>query len=155
MKGFCIALAVLCLLTACGRKAPSGDLQAATRNVTAIYAADELRLADDDFVLNNFGALDYVERAEVYLSANGDGTEIGFFQLTDTSHTGKMKSAIREYLESERRSVESLAALYPGEELNRRLSRFDSATVAESGTLVYYIVAASHDAQKIQKAIQN
>ena len=153
MKKWCFLLAILCLLPSCGRQHPALQIETAETRALATYGTDELRRVDDDFVRTSFGTPDYVKKVSVYFTANGDGTEIGFFQLTDAAYAGKMKGVIQDYLNSERQAVESLAALYPGQELERRISRFEHAVVEAHGTLVFYVLADDEQREKILHAL--
>ena len=96
--------------------------------------------AENDFLTTNFGTRDYVRDSAVYFSENGDGSEFGFFRLSDEQYCDEMIAAVQEYINSERQSVSSLSALYPAEDLSRRLQRFDNATVGHMGDLVYYFI---------------
>lgn len=152
MRMLCLLLAILCLLPSCAPKEPTPDTVAERMEA---YGTAALRRADEDFVRTNFGAADRWETADVYLSAAGDGTEIGIFWLTDVAHTEEMKATVREYMESERRSVESLAALYPGEELDRRLARFEHAVIESQGRMVYYILADEDQQRELLSALKS
>ncbi|MBQ8356782.1 MAG: DUF4358 domain-containing protein [Clostridia bacterium] len=142
MKRFCFLLiALLLLLPSCGRRADELSLAKATDMVLTEYGdnASFVR-ADGDFITTNFGNREDVAESAVYFSESGDGTEFGFFRMSDAAHCGDMESDVRAYIASERQSVESLAALYPADDLNARLKRFDNATVGTVGNIVYYFI---------------
>lgn len=138
-KTICVLLLLALLLSACTRTPNETDIPSAVSAVQEEYG-DKIILADADFVRTNFGEREYVDEAQVWLSESGDGTEFGFFHLTDLRYTSEMQTAIRAYLVGEKQSVESLAALYPAEELQTRLARFDRAKIGNFGTTVYYFL---------------
>lgn len=135
-KIFCLIL-LLFLMTACGAKQQL-DFEQTVSDTLQISGANDFTVADPDFIETNFGAPDYLVKARVYISKANDGRELGFFELADAKHQGDMLARIRDYLESEELSVRSLAALYPADDLQVRLSRFEKATVGAADTLVYY-----------------
>ena len=139
MKKLCLLLPLLLLLTACATAQAQSAESAANAALESYGAANYVR-ADDDFLTTNFGELPYVKNAVIYLSKNGDGSEFGFFELTDTRHQNELVAAIKAYLASEEQSVRSLAALYPADDLQARLARFERARVGIEGELVYYAV---------------
>lgn len=140
MKTIWILLSLCLLFSACATQPKELDLQAAAQRTMESYEANAFVRADEDFVATNFGTPEYLEEAAVYYTQNGDGTEFGFFRLSDAKYTAEMERLIRDYLASERESVEALAALYPAEELQARLARFDSVTVGAVGNTVYYFL---------------
>ena len=141
MKWICLILALSCLLSACQKAETDLSGEDAARRVCAACGDGTLRRADDDFVTAVLGGTDRVSWAAIYLDTADNGTEVGLLEAVDTVSVPLVKDAVSEYLASERRSVEALAALYPGEELHARLARFDGAIVAQRGLLVYYILA--------------
>ncbi len=149
-------LCTLCLcLTACGRENTDIGVEEAAGRVMAEYESNAFVRADDDFIETNFNTPDYVEEAAVYYTQNGDGTEFGFFRLSDAKYSADMEKIIKTYIQSERESVEALAALYPAEELNERLARFDGATVNTLGLTTYYVIADAETVQKTENLFKN
>ena len=144
--GFVLVLA----LGACARQSKGVlDFDSATQEISAAYGEKEgFVRADEDFVLTNFGAPDYVTDSAVFLSDTG---EIGIFALSDAKHAPKMQKTIEEYLTLERESVVSLAELYPADELSARLARFDSARVGAVGSTVYYYMLDANAATAVEK----
>ncbi len=140
MKKIWMLLSICLLFSACATQPKELDLQAAAQRVMESYEANAFVRADEDFVATNFGTPEYLEEAAVYYTKNGDGTEFGFFRLSDARYTADMEQALKDYLASERESVEALAALYPAEELQARLARFDGATVGAKGDTAYYFL---------------
>lgn len=140
MKKILILPFVCVLLCSCTGQNREFDIQAAAQRTMESYEPNAFVRADSDFVSTNFGTPEYLEEAAVYYTRNGDGTEFGFFRLSNMKYTADMEEKIRDYLKSEREAVASLAALYPAEELSTRLSRFDGATVGTAGNTVYYFL---------------
>ena len=155
MRRICLILALICLFSACqgSENGMSGEM--AARRVCAACGDGELRRADDDFVTAAIGASDHVKWSAVYLGATDDGTEIGLLEATDAANVPYVKKAVWEYLESERRSAEVLAMLYPGDGPRAKIAMIDGAIVAERGTLVYYILANDTRREKIRQALAN
>lgn len=141
MKKICFLLALLLLFSGCSREKMDMTPEKAAEMVLSEYGANtQFTQADTDFLTTNFGSHDYVREAAVYFSENGDGSEFGFFRLSDEAYSEEMISTVQAYIDSERQSVESLAALYPADDLSNRLRRFDNATVGHMGDLVYYFI---------------
>ena len=141
MRKICFLLAFLLLFCACSREATDITPEKAAETVLSEYGENTAFVrAEEDFLTTNFGARDYVRESAVYFSENGDGSEFGFFRLSDEQYSDEMIAAIQSYIKSERQSVESLAALYPADDLTNRLDRFDNATVGHMGDLVYYFI---------------
>ncbi len=131
---FILMTLLLLILSGCGRSEP----EASDIRTLLMQKPEDYFTADEDFIKTNFGLPHYVKTAEVYLSRAGDGREIGFFLLTDTAYCEQQLLQIRDYLASEEESVRALAALYPADELQARLERFQHAKVGCSDRLVYY-----------------
>lgn len=141
MKKFCFLFALLLLFSGCSREKMDLTPEKAAEVVLTEYGErTHFVRAEDDFLNTNFGSHDYVRESAVYFDENGDGSEFGFFRLSDEQYSEEMIAAIQAYINSERQSVESLAALYPADDLSNRLQRFDNATVGHMGDLVYYFV---------------
>ncbi|MBQ9099723.1 MAG: hypothetical protein IJY50_09890 [Clostridia bacterium] len=140
MKKICIVLILLSfLLSACARAAHSLRVDDAAKAVLQEFGeTEQFQKADEDFITTNFDT-ENVTEAAVYFA--DDGTEFGFFQLADINEKDTMQASIRAYVNSERESVNSLAALYPAEELTRRLERFDHVNIGVVGDLVYYFIS--------------
>lgn len=154
MKKFLIFLALCCLFCSCARRdGKIQDIQSAAGATLEEYGTphDFVR-AEQDFIATNFGNTDGITDYAVYYAA--DGTEFGFFRLSDAGNAPDMQNKVRAYLASERESVEALAALYPADELNARLSRFDKATVGTTGDVVYYFLTDPAVPQKVLKQFQ-
>lgn len=146
---------VLCLcLGACQSARPDIDAETAAARITSTCESDRFVRADADFISTNFGSPDYLKEATVYYAANGDGTEFGFFLVANAAKVPDMERLVKDYLATERAAVESLAALYPAEELSDRLARFDRATVGHAGDTVYYCMAEPALCQRFLKEIK-
>lgn len=141
MKKICFLFVLLLLFSGCSREKLDLTPEKAAEVVLTEYGENtQFVRAEEDFLTTNFGSHDYVREAAVYFSENGDGSEFGFFRLSDEQYSAEMIAAVQEYINSERQSVESLAALYPADDLSNRLQRFDNATVGHMGDLVYYFI---------------
>ena len=154
MKRLGLMIVTLLCIAGCARQGDLIDMETATRAVQNEYGDDSLVRAEDDLVRANFGDLDYVQEAAVYYTENADGTEFGFFKLSDKKFAPQMEAVIKEYLKTEREAVESLAALYPAEELSARLARFDNATVGRLGNIVYYCIADGATVKRLTDALR-
>ena len=141
MKKICLLFVIAMLLSGCSQNKANMTPQKAAEAVLTEYGEHtQFVRAEEDFLSTNFGSCDYVREAAVYFSENGDGNEFGFFRLSDEQYSNEMIAKIQEYINSERQSVVSLAALYPSDDLSNRLQRFDHATVGHMGDLVYYFI---------------
>ena len=154
MKKLCFLCALCLCFAACGRESADMGVEEAAERVMAEYERNAFVRADGDFMEANFGAPDYVTESAVYYAQNGDGTEFGFFRLSDSKYGADMEKIIQTYIQSERESVEALAALYPAEELAARLARFDGATIGASGDTVYYFLTEQTVAHKVLKTFK-
>ena len=153
MKKLCL-LCILCLcFVACGHESADIGTEEAAARILTEYERNAFVRADDDFIKTNFGTPDHLKEATVYYAANGDGTEFGFFRVADASSVDDMEWLIKDYLATERAAVESLAALYPADELVSRLARLDGAAVGHVGNTVYYCVADSALCQAFSKKL--
>ena len=136
---------LLLLLTGCQKReatAPISLEEEATRVVQRL-GPERFTMTDADFTTINFDA-EYIEQSAIYLARNGIG-EWGVFLLDDPAHAKQCKALIRSYLDNERASIESLAALYPAKELQERLSLYKDATVDSEGALVWYFALSAQD----------
>ena len=141
MKKICLLLMIVLLCGGCANRSVDITPEKAAEVVLTEYGENTSFVrAENDFLTTNFGTRDYVRDSAVYFSENGDGSEFGFFRLSDEQYCDEMIAAVQEYINGERQSVSSLSALYPAEDLSRRLQRFDNATVGHMGDLVYYFI---------------
>lgn len=148
MKNICFLFALLLLFGGCSREKVDITPEKAAEVVLTEYGENtQFVRAEEDFLSTNFGSHDYVSEAAVYFSENGDGSEFGFFRLSNEQYSEEMIAAVQDYINSERQSVESLASLYPADDLTARLQRFDNATVGHMGELVYYFITEPTVAQ--------
>ena len=147
-----IVLSACLLLSACAAK----DLPVTENLEERIKQAVDIPFvrADEDFGQTNFDGLSGVKSWRVYLSEENNGTEYGFFVMESNDDVARMQELIRAYIDSEYEQVRSLAALYPAEELEARLSRYEKATVGAKGKLVYYIVADRPISERIRHVFQ-
>ena len=72
----------------------------------------------------------------------------------DESKDDNLLDQIKNYIKAESEQVKTLAALYPAEELEARLARYEKATIGSKGKLVYYIVADRPISEKIRNVIR-
>ena len=151
MKRSLLLIPLCLLLFSCAASDRTPDPRAAAKAVISACGGDiDLACADADFIATNLEGLQDAADAVVYYATSNNGTEIGFFMLSDERDISKATAEIRRYIQSEREQTASLAALYPGDELTARLARYDNAIVDHRGKLVYYIIA---DPQVRQQAI--
>ena len=152
-----ICILPLCLLLCACAETVNSSPEPSTAARAVIEACEETPFirADKDFIADNFAELPSTRDEIVYFAESNDGTEIGFFLLNDSKDIPKAKALIRDYIDSERHHVNALAALYPGEELNARLARYDGAAVGHRGELVYYIIGDRLLVQKAERALQS
>lgn len=146
---------LLILLCGCQRSS-AADLSlsdALQRVQNALGGKEGFTLADEDFTALNFGTPEYLEGSTICFDSGSDTREIGIFRLSDRRRAQEMKEKVREYLETEQKALASLAHLYPAEELEERLARYQRATVGSEGMLVYYFVLDEKDAQKALSAL--
>jgi hypothetical protein len=154
MKKLLCILPFFLLLCACSDTVNgSPDPHTAARAVIEACEEASFIRADTDFVSTNFQDLPRTEEAIIYCAENNDGTEIGLFFLSDREDISRTEALIREYIDSERRQATALASLYPGEELNARLARYDNAKVGHRGVLVFYVIGDQAFVQQTMKAL--
>ncbi len=156
-KARCLAalLALLLLLGGCTREARSdeAELEASAAKVLESLGGKERFLrADDDFTEMNFSA-DYIEERAVYLAEDGIG-EWGLFSLRDTAQSRACREMLADYLENERAAIESLAALYPADELQERLALYQNAQVGADGALVWYFALPASESNLALRALR-
>ena len=85
-------------------------------------------------------------------AASGKSTLAAFLA---EKYGADVEKIIQTYIQSERESVEALAALYPAEELSARLARFDGATVKTVGLTTYYVIADAKIVKKTENLFKN
>ena len=141
MKRFCLILPLLLLLGGCNATAPASLEQAEAQALRTVGA--DYRLADADFIATNFPDMPPLKQAKVYLAANGDGREFGFFELSEERQAPQAIASLRAYLANEEQAVRALAALYPAEELQVRLARFARVKIEQNGRLIGYDLTKS------------
>ena len=154
MKRFLCLCLLLFLLFGCAKEEKSLDFETAASRILEASENGAFVRADEDFVKTNFGAPDYLTEAVVYYAERDDGTEFGFFRVSDAMHVSDMEQTVSEYLATEREAVESLAALYPAEELNARLARFQHAKTGARDTVVYYCLGDDALCKAFERAIR-
>lgn len=151
MKRFLLCcLVMLFVLVSCAR---GSELSFDTlhQGVATHYGEQGFVRADSDFVESNFGKPDYLADSAVFLSERG---EIGIFSLNDPAHAEEMLALVNDYLALEQRSVIELAALYPADELEARLARFENAQSGAVGSVVYYSLLDEKDATTLQELLK-
>jgi len=155
MKRTIPILLMLLVLCACKKEQThTASVEELGGAVCAAAEAYAFERADADFVETGFDAPAALAESAVYFASDpSDTCEFGIFCLTDAAHAGEMERAIRSYLENERSAVESLAALYPGDELKTRLARYRDALVGTSGNIVYYFVMDPQTASGARDAL--
>lgn len=147
MKRFLLfCLVMLLLLVSCSRESEI-SFDALHQGVATHYGEQGFLRADPDFTESNFGKPDFLSDSAVFLSERG---EIGIFSLNDPARAAEMLTLVNDYLALEQRSVIELAALYPADELEARLARFENAQSGAIGSVVYYSLLDEKDAATLQ-----
>ena len=152
-----VLFAALLILGGC-QKQTTVDTTADVLASAVLHATPEHEFtrADDDFVESGFDAPEALRESAVYFASDaGETCEFGIFCLIDAARAEDMVRAVRRYLEQERAAVESLSALYPGDELEKRLACYRDALVGVSGNIVYYFAMDSDAVQRAQQSLQS
>lgn len=141
-------VALLFLFVSCQNKETkieslSGE---AERVMAALGGKERFIVADEDFVISNFETAGESFGATVCLLREGVG-EFGLFLLPDAKSAANFLVLVQKYLANEGDAIRSLAALYPAEELEKRLATYDKALVGKKGTLVYYFALPEEEAE--------
>ena len=154
-KRIAFLLAIFLFLPACHRaEAANSSLEVlSTRILNAVSDKEAFVAADEDFLSDNFGSFDYIEDSNIFLDSDNATREFGIFRITDRRKATEFKQAVQEYLSNEQKALESLAALYPTQELESRLSLYQNATVGNEGMLVYYLVLNKEETRKAIEAL--
>ncbi len=141
----------LCVIFGCARDI--GDLDASTlsERVEESLSQHDFDEADEDFIENNFSFSDSITDGAVFLSQSGYAREFGVF-LAKKGEENAVIDAITAYLEQERAAVEALSHLYPSEELQEILSRYDAAEIERYGNAVAYFLLPSTEIREAKKA---
>ena len=156
MKYFALILLIFCMiLSGCGRNgaAEERSLDAEVARIEAALGGPQRFVrADEDFTTNNFGK-GVNGPGAVFFEEDGIG-EWGVFVVSDAAKSAALKTQLREYLDTQKNAVRSLADLYPGDELQERLSLFENASVGGEGGLVWYFALSEHDRALAEQAMQ-
>ncbi|MBP3396114.1 MAG: lipoprotein [Clostridia bacterium] len=134
-----IVLLALLMLSGCQR-AKAADItpeELANRLTRSLQDEMPFTAADPDYVESNFPGLD--ASGLVYFGNDDDICEFGIFQLKEFSPE-EAKDIIHAYIKTELEALESMAALYPSEELQERLSCYRNAHVSVGGGYAYYFI---------------
>jgi hypothetical protein len=158
-KTLCLFLLLVLLLAGCQRA--SADVEAlapsdlAQQLLKAIDDADELTMADRDYMETNFPAI--ADQGVVYFGSDDDVCEFGIFQFASTAAASAAEAQIKSYIETEKEALTSLSALYPSDDLNERLWCYNHAQIGRIGETVYYLIMDAEslaDAERALKAIR-
>ncbi len=149
-----LIILVFCLLfPSCADRATDGaDAPGEiSERVAAALDTERFVRADEDFIRTNFGNEGLKEGA-VFFERDGIG-EWGVFELEDRAAALAFQENVRQYLQIEREAVESLAQLYPAEELDARLSLYENAVVDSQNVTVYYLLLSHAEQGQILAAL--
>ena len=149
-------LTLFLLFPSCQRASAvnNGSLADALLRVQNVLGgAQNFVTTDEDFTQTNFGTPAYLDEGVVCFGEGEKTQEIGIFLLRDRSKAKEFKGLLQQYLQREAEALSSLAALYPAEELEKRLSLYENATVGSEGMLVWYFVLEGADTQKALDAL--
>jgi hypothetical protein len=141
MKKICLILLILpLLLTACRGEpaAPQAPLEQTAGQIREALGNAHFVAADEDFIQTNFSNSGSLCGGLVFFGDEDTAGEWGVFLADSAAHAAACEAQLREYLQTEREAIASLASLYPAQELQERLALYENATVGSSGTTVYY-----------------
>ena len=155
MKKYILLLLIpLLLLSAC--RASAADTDCATlgaRIASNLSQSEELKPVDEDFLESVFDFTAKTEQRVLLLDSTDAATrEIGIFRATDTVGCADIEKNIRAYLKNEQDSLISLQTLYPSNDLDERLWRYQNATVLTKGNTVAYFVLSDEEAKIAKNA---
>ena len=144
-------LCVISLLFSCAKEI--GDLSAEdlAERVEESLSLHDFEEADEDFIQNNFSFADSITDGEVFLAESGYAREFGVF-LAREGEERAVTDGITAYLEQERAAVEALSHLYPSEELQEILSRYDAAEIERYGRAIAYFLLPPDEVREAKKA---
>ena len=155
MKRIALVLLIFCMIfTACNAKRDTEErsLQGEVARVEQALGSERFLRADEDFAKTNFG--DHATGpSAVFFEEDGIG-EWGMFVVGDAAKSAALKAELRAYLATQRDAVQSLAELYPGEELQHRLSLYENASVGGDGGLVWYFALEKGDLAIAEQCLQ-
>lgn len=150
-----LALLLLLLLPFVGcqqaRAANITPQELAERLIRALREEEPFTAADADYIESNFPTLD-VDGA-VYFGNDDDICEFGVFLLKNTA-ADEAQRILRAYIQTEREALESMAALYPSEELQERLSCYRNAHVSANGGYAYYFIMEEDEMATAQDTVR-
>lgn len=149
MKKFILILPLLLLLVSCQTQAKTPDCSLLSTQIgIALPHGENLQAADDDYLESTFDFIGKTQGHVLLLDTKDGGTrEIGIFQLEEAGDVKEADQKIREYLANEQEALRSLQALYPTDELNERLWRYQHATIVSHGQYIAYFVLSREEAQ--------
>ena len=154
MKKFILLLlSLFLLLCGCKSEANTECRVIGARICASLDDGEDFQNADADFISETLGFTDKTKETVLLLDTNDGGMrEIGIFLAEKTGDIKEIEQRIREYLKGESEALTSLLALYPTNDLQERLWRYQNATLVSKGNYIAYFVL-SHDEAKTAKAL--
>ena len=133
------AVLVLALLAACGAK--NVDLSAVTQSITSSYDLGEMKTVDDTDALNRYYQIspDDVKQFSALLSSSAKAyNEIVIVEAVDSTAAENVKTQLDARLSSQLSNAKSYDA--------EQVSMIEACKVKTSGSFVYMVIGADHDA---------
>ncbi len=155
MRKIGLVLLMLCMIfggCSAQRGAEERSLDSEVARVEQALGSERFLRADEDFTKTNFGA-HATGPGAVFFEEDGIG-EWGMFWVGDAAKSAALKAQLREYLATQKSAVQSLAELYPGDELQERLSLFENASVGSEGGLVWYFALKKQDVALAEQCLR-
>ena len=137
--------------SACAREIAGLDAEEIGERVEESLPRHDFDEADEDFIKSNFDFGDKITDGAVFLAESGYAREFGVFFVKNGEEKAVI-DGITAYLEKERAAVEALSHLYPSEELQEILSRYDAAEIERYGSAVAYFLLPPTEVQEAKKA---
>ena len=148
-----VLLFCLCapLLFACAKELAGLDAEEIGERVEKSLAWHDFDEADEDFIKSNFEFGEKITDGAVFLAESGYAREFGVFLVREGEEQAVI-DAINAYLEKERAAVEALSHLYPSEELQEILARYDASEIERYGSAVAYFLLPPAEVREAKKA---
>ncbi|MBE6594513.1 MAG: hypothetical protein E7644_01805 [Ruminococcaceae bacterium] len=149
-----LVLLLLLLLSLVGcQQARAADItpRELAARLTRALQEEPFTAADADYIESNFPTLD--ADGAVYFGNDDDICEFGVFLLKNTA-ADEAQRILRAYIQTEREALESMAALYPSEELQERLACYRNAHVSANGGYAYYFIMEEDEMAEARAVIQ-
>lgn len=150
-----VLLLISLLLVGCSEKTADGksEVESDVARIQDVLGGNaRFEKADEDFIATSFEDRSFEEQ-HVCFVRDGFG-EFGVFLLPSAAEAAAFEGTVRGYLDREAEAIRSLAALYPAEELQERLSCFEDAKILRHGAAVYYFALPREEAARAARVIE-